>query len=98
MREPFHGIADHGVAALGRECCGCREHGISTASFYRFRPQYGGMDASMMARRIDLLQPQADNAGGSRLWELLQVNLPEISHRVWIVTKFLSCGVEKSMT
>lgn len=26
----------------------CREHGISTATFYKWRSKYGGMDASMM--------------------------------------------------
>jgi putative transposase len=26
----------------------CREHGISAASFYKWRAKYGGMDASMM--------------------------------------------------
>lgn len=28
----------------------CREHGISTASFYKWRAKYGGMDASMMVQ------------------------------------------------
>ena len=28
----------------------CREHGISTASFYNWRAKYGGMDASMMSQ------------------------------------------------
>ena len=28
----------------------CREHGISIASFYKWRAKYGGMDASMMSR------------------------------------------------
>jgi len=27
----------------------CREHGISTATFYKWRAKFGGMDASMMA-------------------------------------------------
>ncbi|RSB66459.1 transposase, partial [Rhizobium pisi] len=27
----------------------CREHGISSASFYKWRAKYGGMDASMMS-------------------------------------------------
>lgn len=26
----------------------CREHGISSATFYKWRARYGGMDASMM--------------------------------------------------
>lgn len=32
----------------------CREHGISSATFYKWRAKYGGMDASMMARLKEL--------------------------------------------
>jgi putative transposase len=28
----------------------CREHGISSATFYKWRSKYGGMDASLMSR------------------------------------------------
>ena len=28
----------------------CREHGMSTALFYKWRAKYGGMDASMIAQ------------------------------------------------
>ena len=28
----------------------CREHGISSATFYKWRAKFGGMDASLMAR------------------------------------------------
>ncbi len=28
----------------------CREHGMSQASFYKWRSKYGGMDASLMKR------------------------------------------------
>jgi len=28
----------------------CREHGMSSASLYKWRAKYGGMDASLMAR------------------------------------------------
>jgi len=28
----------------------CRKHGMSTASFYKWRAKYGGMDASMIAQ------------------------------------------------
>ena len=28
----------------------CREHGMSTASFYKWRAKYGGMDASMISQ------------------------------------------------
>ena len=32
----------------------CREHGMSNASFYKWRSKYGGMDASMMSRLKEL--------------------------------------------
>lgn len=32
----------------------CREHGISNATFYKWRAKFGGMDASLMARMKEL--------------------------------------------
>jgi len=32
----------------------CREHGMSSAAFYKWRAKYGGMDASLMARLKEL--------------------------------------------
>lgn len=32
----------------------CREHGMSSALFYRWRSKFGGMDASMMTRLKEL--------------------------------------------
>lgn len=32
----------------------CREHGMSSATFYKWRSRYGGMDASMMKRLKEL--------------------------------------------
>ena len=32
----------------------CREHGMSSATFYKWRTKYGGMDASLMRRLKDL--------------------------------------------
>ncbi len=32
----------------------CREHGMSNATFYKWRAKFGGMDASMMARLKEL--------------------------------------------
>ena len=32
----------------------CRELGISSATFYKWRSKYGGMDTSMMARMKEL--------------------------------------------
>ena len=37
----------------------CREHGISSATFYKWRSKYGGMDTSMVARMKEL---EAENA------------------------------------
>lgn len=32
----------------------CREHGISSATFYKWRAKFGGMDASLMKRLKEL--------------------------------------------
>ena len=32
----------------------CREHGMSNATFYKWRAKYGGMNASMVARLKEL--------------------------------------------
>ena len=32
----------------------CREYGMSSATFYKWRSKYGGMDATMMARMKEL--------------------------------------------
>lgn len=32
----------------------CREHGMSSATFYKWRAKFGGMDASMMTRLKEL--------------------------------------------
>jgi len=32
----------------------CREHGMSSATFYKWRAKFGGMDASMMSRMKEL--------------------------------------------
>lgn len=37
----------------------CREHGMSTAMFYRWRSKFGGMDLSLMKRMKEL---EAENA------------------------------------
>ena len=37
----------------------CREHGISSATYYNWRSRYGGMDASMISEMKAL---QAENA------------------------------------
>lgn len=37
----------------------CREHGMSSATFYKWRSKYGGMDASMVARLKELEEENA---------------------------------------
>ena len=37
----------------------CREHGMSSATFYKWRAKFGGMNASLMARLKEL---EAENA------------------------------------
>jgi putative transposase len=37
----------------------CREHGMSSATFYKWRAKFGGMDASLMARLKEL---EAENS------------------------------------
>lgn len=37
----------------------CREHGMSSATFYKWRAKYGGMDASLMKEMKEL---RAENA------------------------------------
>jgi putative transposase len=34
----------------------CREHGMSTASFYKWRSKYGGMDVSMVSEMKSLTE------------------------------------------
>ena len=34
----------------------CRQHGMSSAAFYKWRSKYGGIDASLMARMKELEQ------------------------------------------
>jgi len=41
----------------------CREHGISVATFYKWRSKYGGMDASMLRRVKELEQENATSGG-----------------------------------
>ena len=37
----------------------CREHGISSATFYNWRKKYGGMDASQLKRLKELEEENA---------------------------------------
>ncbi len=48
----------------------CREHGMSSASFYRWRSKFGGMDASMMTRMKDL---EAENTCLKKMYADVQL-------------------------
>ena len=37
----------------------CREHGMSSATFYKWRSKFGGMDSSLMARMKELERENA---------------------------------------
>jgi putative transposase len=43
----------------------CREHGISSATFYKWRSKYGGMNVSMLKRLKEL---EAENARLKRMY------------------------------
>lgn len=43
----------------------CREHGMSSASFYKWCSKYGGMDASLMSRMKEL---EAENSRLKRMY------------------------------
>lgn len=43
----------------------CREHGMSSATFYKWKSKYSGMDLSMMTRLKEL---EAENARLKRMY------------------------------
>ena len=48
----------------------CREHGMSSASFYKWRSKYGGMDASMISRLKEL---ESENARLKKMYADVQL-------------------------
>ena len=58
--------AEAGMPAPGL----CREHGISIASFYKWRAKYGGMDTSLMSRVKEL---EAENARLKKMYAEVQL-------------------------
>ncbi len=49
----------------------CRTHGISQATFYKWRSKYGGMDASMLKRVKEL---EAENARLKKMYAESQMD------------------------
>jgi putative transposase len=61
----------------------CREHGISQATFYKWRSKYGGMDASMLRRVKEL---EAENARLKKMYaesQMDQLILKEALSKKW---------------
>ncbi len=48
----------------------CREHGMSSAAFYKWRAKYGGMNASLMARMKEL---ERENARLKKMYAETQI-------------------------
>lgn len=48
----------------------CREHGMSSAAFYKWRAKYGGMDVSMIARLKEL---EAENRRLKKMYADVQL-------------------------
>jgi len=46
----------------------CRDHGMSSASFYKWRSKYGGMDASLMARMKELDEEREPEKALGKKW------------------------------
>lgn len=56
-------FSDHEIMQILKQAEGgipvpelCRQHGMSSTSFYKWRAKYGGMDASMIAEMKDLIE------------------------------------------
>lgn len=61
----------------------CREHGMSSATFYKWRSKYGGMDASMISRLKEL---EAENARLKKMYAEAKMDselLKEVLQKKW---------------
>lgn len=61
----------------------CREHAMSSASFYKWRAKYGGMDASLMGRMKEL---EAENTRLKKMYAEVQMQkdvLKEAMAKKW---------------
>ena len=61
----------------------CREHGISSATFYKWRAKYGGLDVPMMSRLKEL---EAENSRLKKMYaeERLKAEiLKEVLEKKW---------------
>lgn len=61
----------------------CREHGISSATFYKWRSKYGGMDAGMISRLKEL---ELENSRLKKMYADVQIDhqiLKEAMSKKW---------------
>jgi putative transposase len=61
----------------------CREHGMSSASFYKWRSKYGGMDVSLMTRMKEL---EAENSRLKKMYADVQLQnevIKEAMEKKW---------------
>ncbi len=61
----------------------CRQYGMSSASFYKWRAKFGGMDASMVSRLKEL---EAENARLKRMYADIQLQndvIKEAMEKKW---------------
>jgi putative transposase len=58
--------ADAGVKVIGL----CRKHGMSDASFYKWKARYGGLDVSQLRRLKDL---ESENSRLKRMYAELSL-------------------------
>jgi putative transposase len=49
----------------------CREHGMSSATFYKWRTKYGGMDASLITRLKEL---ETENSRLKKMYAEVQLD------------------------
>jgi putative transposase len=49
----------------------CREHGMSSATYYKWRAKYGGMDVSLITRLKEL---EAENSRLKRMYADVQLD------------------------
>lgn len=61
----------------------CRQYGMSSASFYKWRAKFGGMDASMVSRLKEL---EAENSRLKRMYADIQLQndvIKEAMEKKW---------------
>ena len=82
--------SDSQILSISKQAAGgvpvsalCREHGMSSATFYKWRAKYGGMDASLMARMKEL---EKENAKLKKMYAEAQMKsevLQEALEKKW---------------